>query len=43
MLLYIVCYFFVYCAVKPTMELPKLGGIQRSNGVRHPGWFADSM
>lgn len=25
------------------MELPKLGGIQCSDGVRHAGWFADSM
>lgn len=25
------------------MELSKLGGIQRSYGVGHSGWFADSM
>lgn len=29
--------------VKPTMELLKLSGVQCSDGVRHAGWFADSL
>lgn len=40
---YLVCYDSVCYAVKPTMEFPKLGGIQCSDSVRHAGWFADPM
>lgn len=28
---------------KPTVELLKLSGVQRGDGIRHAAWFADSV